>query len=102
MAQASSKTFRCQVVTPERVVVDKRASFVALPAFDGELGVLAGRAPIIARLGSGRLRVESPEGNEDLFVSGGFAQMAGETLTLLTEEARPLASLDAAAAAREL
>jgi F-type H+-transporting ATPase subunit epsilon len=101
MANAG-KTFRCQVVTPEKVVVDKPATFVALPAFDGELGVLAGRAPVIAKLGSGELRVESPEGDERLFVSGGFAQMNGETLTLLTEEAKVPAALDKAAAQAEL
>jgi F-type H+-transporting ATPase subunit epsilon len=99
---SAGKTFRCQVVTPEKVVVDKPATFVALPAFDGELGVLAGRAPVIAKLGSGELRVESPEGDERLFVSGGFAQMNGETLTLLTEEAKAPAALDKAAAQAEL
>ena len=102
MAALGSKTFRCQVVTPEKVVVDKPATFVALPAFDGELGVLAGRSPLIARLGSGELRVESPEGDETLFVSGGFAQMSGENLTLLTEEAKLPATLDKLAAQAEL
>ncbi len=102
MAASGSRTFHCQVVTPEKVVVDKTASFVALPAFDGELGVLAGRAPLIARLGSGELRVESPDGDETWFVSGGFAQMNGENLTLLTEEARLPSTLDRAAAQAEL
>lgn len=102
MATPADRTFRCQVVTPERVVVDKTATFVALPAFDGELGVLAGRAPLITRLGSGELRVESPEGDEAWFVSGGFAQMSGENLTLLTEEARSPQTLDRPAAQAEL
>ena len=90
------------MVTPEREVLDEQATFVALPAYDGEVGILAGRAPLLARLGTGVLRVESPEGNEDLFVAGGFAQMVDDNLTLLTEEAKPLASLDRAAAAKEL
>jgi len=97
-----AKTFRCQVVTPERVVLDKETTFVALPAFDGELGVLAGRAPLIARLGSGELRVEGPGGKERLFVSGGFAQMASDRLTLLTEEARAIAELTKGAVAADL
>ena len=42
---------RCVVVTPERTELDREAEYVSLPMFDGELGVLKGRAPMIGRLG---------------------------------------------------
>ena len=48
---------QCVVVTPERAVLDEPADFVALPMYDGELGVLPGRAPLIGRLGFGELRI---------------------------------------------
>jgi F-type H+-transporting ATPase subunit epsilon len=97
-----AKTFKFLLITPERVVVDREATFVAFPAFDGELGVLANRAPLIARLGAGELRVESPQGEARYFVAGGFAQMVDNKLTILSEEARPPSELDRAKAAAEL
>jgi F-type H+-transporting ATPase subunit epsilon len=81
-------TFQLSVVTPEREVLAVEAKFVALPAYDGEMGILAHRAPLLAKLGSGMLRVEEASGaKRSLFVAGGFAQMVDDKLTLLTEEA---------------
>ncbi len=96
------KTFKFLLITPERVVVDREATFVAFPAIDGELGVLANRAPLIAKLGAGELRVASPQGQGRYFVAGGFAQMVDNKLTILSEEARPPSELDRATAAAEL
>ena len=48
---------QCVVVTPERTLFDEVVEFVALPLYDGELGVLPGRAPLIGRLGFGELRI---------------------------------------------
>jgi F-type H+-transporting ATPase subunit epsilon len=102
-------TFRVAVVTPEREVLATDAKFVALPAYDGEMGVLPRRAPLLVQLGSGILRVREAGGGErSLFVSGGFAQMVEDRLTVLTEEAGDPAELsksagrDALAAARGL
>jgi len=75
-------------VTPERSVLECEARFVALPAHDGELGVLRSRAPILCKLGIGVLRVEGAEENHVLFVDGGFAQMVEDRLTILTAAAR--------------
>ena len=95
-------TFHFTLVTPERPVLDLEATFVAFPAFDGEIGVLAHRAPMLVKLGAGELRVEGPEGKHRYFVDGGFGQMVENRLTLLTEQAQPVADLDPGAAAREL
>ena len=51
------QTIQCVVVTPERAVLDQAVDFVALPLYDGELGVLPGRAPLVGRLGYGELRI---------------------------------------------
>jgi len=84
---ASSKTFACSVVTPDQAVLECEATFAALPAHDGEIGILHNRAPLLCRLGIGRLRVETPEKKHVLFVAGGLAEMADNKLTVLTEEA---------------
>ena len=82
-------TFKISVVTPERQVLAAEARSAVLPAYDGELGILPKRAALLTRLGSGTLRVEEASGTKrTLFISGGFAQMVDDKLTLLTEEAR--------------
>jgi F-type H+-transporting ATPase subunit epsilon len=53
-------------------------------------------------MGIGELRVESPEGNHNYFVDGGFAQMVENRLTLLTEQAKTIQEIDPAAAERAL
>jgi len=96
-----SKLFQLEVVTPERVALATSAWFVAFPAYDGEMGVLKNRAPLLTKLGIGIARVESPEGHHRLFIDGGFAQMVDNKLTLLTEEARDAAAAIPGAAERE-
>ncbi len=87
MAEAAP-TFHLSVITPERAVLETEATFVVFPAWDGEVGVLRNRAPLLHRLGKGELRVQSPAGNRSLQVEGGFAQMVDNRLTILTEQAR--------------
>jgi len=97
-----TNTFHFSVVTPERAVLEGDATFAAVPAHDGELGILKDRAPLLYRLGAGLLRVDTTEGKRALFVAGGFAQMVDNRLTILTEVARELDKLDRAGAERAL
>jgi len=83
----ATKTLQCTVVTPERAVLDEPADFVALPMYDGQLGVLPGRAPLIGRLGIGELRMRHGSVTKRLFVDGGFAQIRGDVVTVLTPSA---------------
>ena len=99
---ARTDTFHCSVITPERAVLETDATFVAFPAHDGEVGILAHRAPLLYKMGIGELRVEAPEGSRRLFVDGGFAQMVDNRLTILTEQARPVEEIDRDAARRAL
>jgi F-type H+-transporting ATPase subunit epsilon len=96
------KKIQCTVVTPEKTLFDEWVDFVALPLFDGELGVMPGRAPLIGRLGFGELRTKVGAEVHRYFVDGGFAQVRNNVVTVLTQRAIPAAQLDATAAAREL
>jgi len=78
---------RCVVVTPEKAWLDKTAEMVIVPLFDGELGVLPGRAPLIGRLGAGELRIKKGDVVERLFVEAGFVQVRSNVVTILTEKA---------------
>ena len=93
---------QCVVVTPERTLFDELVDFVALPLYDGELGVLPGRTPLIGRLGFGELRTRTGGATRRYFVDGGFVQVRDNVVTVLTHRATEGARVDRAAAAREL
>lgn len=86
---------RCVVVTPERTELDREAEYVSLPMFDGELGVLEGRSPLIGRLGFGTLRLQTAAGPERYYVDGGFAHVEKNVVNILTGKAVPVDLLDA-------
>src|SRR5260370_41486755 len=93
----SSKAIKCVVVTPERAVLDEAVDFVAVTMYDGELGVLPGRAPLIGRLGYGELRTRREEKTSRFFIDGGVVQGRSEVVTLLTPHAHPAAEIKLAA-----
>ena len=92
-----ASTFHLSVVTPERAVLEGEVKFVALPAHDGEIGIMKNRAPLLVRLAPGALRADTEGGPRTLFIDGGFAEMADNKLTVLTEAARAPEELDAEA-----
>lgn len=88
-ATSTSAKLQCVIVTPERAVLDETVDFVALPLYDGELGVLPGRAPLIGRLGAGELRIIRDHQVERFFVDGGFVQVRDNVVSVLTPRAMP-------------
>jgi len=99
---AGAKRLLCQVVTPEKTLFEKTVDFVALPLYDGELGVLPGRSPLLGRLGYGELRVKTGGAAESYFVDGGFAQVRDNLVTVLTSRAIPVGEIDSALSAQRL
>ncbi len=93
---------QCIVVTPEKTVRDVEAEFVALPLYDGELGIAPGHAPMIGRLGSGELRITSGDQVSRYYVEGGFAEVLGNTVSVLTGRVIPAEELDVATAEEQL
>ena len=95
-------SFQCVVVTPEQQVLDETVSQAILPAHDGLVGILTGRAPLLAKLGLGPLRVDLANGQKRFFlVEGGVAQMKDNQLTILTHLAQPVEEIDAETARAE-
>jgi len=85
---------RCVVVTPERTQLDREAEYVSLPMFDGELGVMQGRAPMIGRLGYGTMKLQTAAGPERYYIDGGFAHVEGDVVNVITGKAVPADLLD--------
>jgi len=99
-----AKTFRCTIVTPADAVFDEDVSYVSFPAWDGQHGVMHGQSPLLSRLGIGAMRIERAggAGNCRFHVDGGFAQVCGGALTILTEQASLPEDISAAEAEAEL
>jgi F-type H+-transporting ATPase subunit epsilon len=84
-------TITCSLITPEQEVFEKEATYINLPAHDGQMGFMANRAPLLVKLGSGLLTVTGSGGDTKVQISGGFAQMKGNKLAILTDQAEELA-----------
>ena len=91
MAQATAGSAResllVVVISPERTLFEGTADSVIAPAWDGELGILRGHAPLMALLGSGNLRVRQGNDTETFHVEGGFLQVVDNVVTVLSEKA---------------
>lgn len=79
---------KVSVISPERTLFEGEASAVVAPAFDGEVGVLTGHAPMMTLLGRGSLRIEGgSDGARRFRVEGGFLQVADDAVRIVTERA---------------
>lgn len=80
-------SLKFELVTPERLVRSEDVYMVTVPGTEGDFGVLAGHAPIMATVRPGIVRVHATEGATptEINVGGGFAEVNENGLTLLIE-----------------
>jgi F-type H+-transporting ATPase subunit epsilon len=90
------------VVTPETTLIDEPITGVRFPLFDGSTGVLPGHAPLVGRVGSGELSMTTANGSSNYFVDGGFVQINGSVVTVLTARCIPSGEIDQDTAKEEL
>jgi len=90
-------TFHFELVSPERLLFQGEVESVQMPAAEGDMTVLPGHSPVITTLKTGIVTVSGGTGGaQRLFVRGGFADISAAGLTILAEQAIPVADLDAA------
>ena len=88
------KTFHLEVVTPEKIAFAGEVEMVSAPSVEGVLGILAGHAPLFAKLTGGELKILK-EGKEDFFSLGeGFMEVVPEKTTVLVTRAVNADELD--------
>jgi F-type H+-transporting ATPase subunit epsilon len=75
---------KVSVISPEAVLFEGEADSVVAPAFDGEVGILTGHAPMMALLGKGVIRIGS---GQRFNVEGGFLQVVDNNVRVVTEKA---------------
>lgn len=100
---AKSTPIHCSVITPEEQVLDTTATSVVIPAHDGQIGILANRAPLLCELGTGVLKVDTLDaGLREFYVDGGFCQVLHNDVIVLTERAAAAENVSRADAQKEL
>jgi len=78
---------KVSVISPERMLFEGDVDSVVAPAYDGQVGILPGHAPMMTLLGRGTLRL-GPDGSAGRFqVEGGFLQVVDDAVRVVTERA---------------
>ena len=75
------------VISPEAMLFEGTTDAVVAPAYDGEVGILTGHAPMMTLLGRGTLRIGSGGGTQRFQVEGGFLQVVDNQVRVVTEQA---------------
>jgi F-type H+-transporting ATPase subunit epsilon len=101
-------SIRCTLITPEARLLDEAVVYASVPAWDGLIGLEHGGAPLVAKLGTGELRLDFADtggakgGSRSFFVDGGFMRLANNELTLLAGRAVAAEQLEESACEQEL
>jgi F-type H+-transporting ATPase subunit epsilon len=89
-------TFHFELVSPERLLFQGEVASVQMPSAEGDMTILPGHSPVLTTLKPGILTISGGAGSQRLFVRGGFADVNADGLTILAEQAIPVAELDGA------
>jgi len=94
-----AKTFRLEIVTPEKTVFSEDVVSLVAPAENGYLGVLASHAPLLCSLKPGEIRIRRESGELLYATSGGFMEVTPKRTVILSETAEAPEAIDASRAA---
>ncbi|MEI7606788.1 MAG: F0F1 ATP synthase subunit epsilon [Rhodospirillaceae bacterium] len=84
-----------ELVSPEELLISQPVDMVVVPGGEGYYGVLAGHVPMITTVRPGAITTyEDNRITDRIFVSGGFAEVTDERVTVLVEGAMKVSSLD--------
>ena len=89
-------TFHFDLVSPEKLAFSGEVDQVDIPGFEGDFGVLAGHAPVVAALRPGILTVTTGGSKQKIIVLGGMAEVSEKGLTVLADVATSLDEVDRA------
>src|SRR6201985_3098651 len=89
-------TFHFDLVSPEKMAFSGEVDQVDVPGAEGDFGVLAGHAPVVAAIRPGILTVITGGSKQKIIVLGGIAEMSEKGLTVLAETATSIDELDRA------
>ena len=88
-------TVQFDLVSPERLLVSVAAKEVQIPGAEGDMTAYPDHAPLITTMRPGVLKVTGAEGTSEFVVTGGFAEINGESISVLAEQAVPREEISA-------
>jgi F-type H+-transporting ATPase subunit epsilon len=92
-----------ELVSPERILYSGEADMVVARTSEGDIAFLTGHAPFIGALGIGAVSIRATDGTEGrAAVHGGFVEVSGDRVTILSDVAELASDIDAARARRAL
>ncbi len=95
-------TFNLEIITPHKIVVKQEVAKIIARTTEGDMGVLAGHAPLVAELAIGEMKIEKDDKNIDYyFISGGFLEISKQKVLILADKAMRADEIDIEEAARE-
>ncbi|WP_045218880.1 F0F1 ATP synthase subunit epsilon [Desulfonatronum thioautotrophicum] len=89
-----AKTIHLEIVTPDRKLLSEDVEFVGAPGYNGEFGVLPDHAPFLSALGVGSLHYNKDGRKHWIFLSGGFAEVSSNKMSVLAEVAERAEEID--------
>ena len=91
-------SIQLDIVTPEKKVYSETVDSVVLPTTSGDVGILPGHVPLVTQIKAGELAITKDGSLDLLAVDIGFAEVIGDTVSVLTEAAIDIEDIDLAAA----
>src|SRR6201994_2275929 len=95
-------TFQFDLVSPEKLAFSGEVDQVDVPGVEGDFGVLAGHAPVVAAIRPGILVVTTGGTHEKIIVLGGLAEVSDKGLTVLADVATSIQEIDRVAFAEQI
>lgn len=89
-----AKTIHLEIVTPDRKLLSEDVEFVGAPGYNGEFGILPDHAPFLSALGVGSLHYNKDGRTHWIFLSGGFAEVSSNKISVLAEVAERAEEID--------
>ena len=91
-------TLKLEIVTPETTIYSEDVEMVTLPGSEGEAGIYPNHVPLMTQVQAGEILVNRGGTEEVVAIGEGFAEITGEHVAILTDNAANSADIDEAAA----
>ncbi len=88
------KSLKLEIVTPDKLVLSETVDYIGAPGYEGEFGVLPNHIPFLSALQIGNLYYKKGGNVSYVFVSGGFADVSDNKITILAESAEKAEEID--------
>lgn len=85
---------KLSIITPERVAYESEVDALTIPTDSGEIGILPGHIPLLTLVEAGTLDATRGGQTESLTIADGFAEVVGDTITILTDQAIDVEAID--------